>query len=177
MPRGAHVFTSNVDGQFQRAGFAGEDVFEVHGSIHHLQCQQGCGAGIWAADAEEVTVDPETMRAAAPFPRCPGCGAVARPNILMFGDGGFDAGRYVQLEARYQAWLQARTGAKLAVIELGAGTAISTVRSLGEQLVRRHGATLLRFNPREPEVPPGQLGFPMGARAGLEGLQAALDAL
>ncbi|MCO4774205.1 MAG: hypothetical protein KDA24_29510 [Deltaproteobacteria bacterium] len=33
---GVAVFTSNVDGQFQRAGY--ETVCEVHGSIHHLQC-------------------------------------------------------------------------------------------------------------------------------------------
>lgn len=32
----ARVFTSNVDGQFQKAGFP--KVAEVHGSIHHLQC-------------------------------------------------------------------------------------------------------------------------------------------
>jgi len=32
------VFTSNVDGQFQKAGFDPERIAEVHGSIHHLQC-------------------------------------------------------------------------------------------------------------------------------------------
>src|SRR5256885_11999890 len=45
----ARVFTSNVDGQFQRAGFAGEHVAEVHGSIHHLQWQKPCGDRILAA--------------------------------------------------------------------------------------------------------------------------------
>jgi len=29
------VFTSNVDGQFQKAGFNTEKIYEVHGSIHH----------------------------------------------------------------------------------------------------------------------------------------------
>ena len=32
------VITSNVDGQFQKAGFSSEKVYEVHGSIHYLQC-------------------------------------------------------------------------------------------------------------------------------------------
>src|SRR5512146_1313140 len=32
------VVTSNVDGQFQKAGFPPDSVLEVHGSIHHLQC-------------------------------------------------------------------------------------------------------------------------------------------
>jgi NAD-dependent SIR2 family protein deacetylase len=42
MEHGAFVFTSNVDGQFQKAGFNPRRVVEAHGSIHHLQCQNGC---------------------------------------------------------------------------------------------------------------------------------------
>lgn len=40
---GSFVFTSNVDGQFQRAAFADERVLECHGSIHHLQCTTPAG--------------------------------------------------------------------------------------------------------------------------------------
>jgi len=32
------VVTSNVDGQFQKAGYADDRILEVHGSIHHRQC-------------------------------------------------------------------------------------------------------------------------------------------
>src|SRR6266508_1289115 len=39
--------TSNVDGQFQKAGFPEERVLEVHGSIHHLQCTSPCSPAIW----------------------------------------------------------------------------------------------------------------------------------
>lgn len=38
--RSAQVYTSNVDGQFQQAGF--EEVCEIHGSILHLQCAVPC---------------------------------------------------------------------------------------------------------------------------------------
>ena len=31
------VFTSNVGGQFQAAGFLEDQILECHGSIHHLQ--------------------------------------------------------------------------------------------------------------------------------------------
>src|SRR5436305_9987595 len=34
-PGGYFVFTSNVDGQFQKAGFAPTQIVECHGSIHH----------------------------------------------------------------------------------------------------------------------------------------------
>jgi hypothetical protein len=40
-----------------------------------------------------VAVDPTTFRARPPPPCCPRCGALARPNILMFGDGGWEAAR------------------------------------------------------------------------------------
>ncbi|MGB8419614.1 Sir2 family NAD-dependent protein deacetylase [Paraburkholderia sp.] len=42
MRLGAFVFTSNVDGQFQKAGFPDDRVHECHGSIHTLQCLEGC---------------------------------------------------------------------------------------------------------------------------------------
>ncbi|MET0134766.1 MAG: Sir2 family NAD-dependent protein deacetylase, partial [Kibdelosporangium sp.] len=97
------VFTSNVDGQFQRAGFAGEHVAEVHGSIHHLQCFTHCGQQVWAAGAD-VEVDPDTMRAVGELPSCPGCGGLARPNILMFGDYDWQAGRSEAVLSSVATW-------------------------------------------------------------------------
>ena len=44
---GYFVFTSNVDGQFQKAGFADEKIIECHGSIHHFQCLHGCSQPIF----------------------------------------------------------------------------------------------------------------------------------
>jgi NAD-dependent SIR2 family protein deacetylase len=47
---GSFVFTSNVDGQFQRAGFALEAIVEVHGSFDGMQCIAECGVGVFAGD-------------------------------------------------------------------------------------------------------------------------------
>src|SRR5215510_6472541 len=55
-PLGAFVFTSNVDGQFQKAGFAEDEVIECHGSIHFLQCTDYCAQPIYAADSIRVDV-------------------------------------------------------------------------------------------------------------------------
>jgi NAD-dependent SIR2 family protein deacetylase len=38
-PMGGFVFTSNVDGQFQKAGFSDNNIVETHGNIHHIQCR------------------------------------------------------------------------------------------------------------------------------------------
>ena len=84
LPGGYAVFTSNVDGQFQKAGFDPERIVECHGAIEHNQCLHYCDSGIYPAGEEEIAVDLVTMQAADPLPRCPTCDGVARPNILMF---------------------------------------------------------------------------------------------
>lgn len=173
LPGGVFAFTSNVDGQLQKAGF--EDVVEAHGSIHHLQCVADCAAAIWDAAGVEVSVAPASMRASEPLPRCPRCGALARPNILMFGDGAWRSERTDAQEARLGAWLERevikQAGRRLLVIELGAGVAVPTVRRFSEAVTRALGGTLIRINPREPEVPVGAIGLSLGA---LEGLRALL---
>ena len=44
-PGGYFVFTSNVDGHFQKAGFPADRVMEVHGSVDWMQCTASCGVG------------------------------------------------------------------------------------------------------------------------------------
>ncbi len=78
------IATSNVDGQFQKTGFAEDQILEVHGSIHHLQCTTPCSQDIWL-NQETFDIDENSMRAHS-TPLCPKCQRVARPNILMFGD-------------------------------------------------------------------------------------------
>jgi NAD-dependent SIR2 family protein deacetylase len=179
LPGGTFVFTSNVDGQFQKAGFDPEAIVECHGSIHHLQCLEGCGSGIFSASGVEIHVDQETMKATGPLPTCPQCGGLARPNILMFGDGMWDHQRTSEQERRLQAWVDRIQQEKrpLVVVECGAGTGIPTVRMFGERVSGQlPGATLVRLNVREPEVDAGQIGIPCGALAGLEAIEQALRA-
>jgi NAD-dependent SIR2 family protein deacetylase len=165
-PAGAFVFTSNIDGQFQRAGFAAERVYECHGAIDWLQCTR-CAAPPWEAPPGEIAVDEESFRAVGELPRCPACGGLARPNVLMFGDGEWDGARSDAQEARLAAWLGSPR--RVVVVECGAGTAVPSVRMFSEQLVRA-GARLVRINVREPQVPAGQLGLAAGARAALEAI-------
>jgi NAD-dependent SIR2 family protein deacetylase len=168
------VFTSNVDGAFQAAGFAPADVTECHGAIGTLQCSRPCHEGTWPADDVVVSVDEATMRAVPPLPRCPCCGAVARPNILMFGDGSWVPGLHAQRMAEHRAWLRTRDATRVAVVELGAGTAVPTVRRHAE-LASASSARLVRINVREPEVRHGHgVGLAAGARATLEALEALL---
>ncbi|MFO0950480.1 MAG: Sir2 family NAD-dependent protein deacetylase [Isosphaeraceae bacterium] len=177
---GWFVVTSNVDGHFQRAGFDPERIVEVHGAIDWLQCTAGCGIAPFPADPYVVTVDETTMRAAEPFPTCPNCRRLARPNILMFGDYDWVDDRSDIQNARLADWLSTvRPDAKLVVVELGAGTAVPTIRRASETLAQRYKGTLLRINVRESEVPaiapPGQaVSFPYGALEALRSMDTRL---
>ncbi|GAY08745.1 NAD-dependent protein deacetylase of SIR2 family [Pseudonocardia sp. N23] len=167
------VFTSNVDGQFQRAGFEASTVAECHGSIHHLQCLAGCGQPVWAADRVDVGIDPVTMRAHGPLPVCPACGGLARPNILMFGDWSWDPSFARPRLTAHAAWSRENRG-RLVVVEVGAGTAVPTVRRQAELASAATGA-LVRINVREPDVRHGRgVGLAMPAAEALDALDGAL---
>jgi NAD-dependent SIR2 family protein deacetylase len=167
---GAFVFTSNVDGHFQAAGFDPDRVYECHGAIRTLQCTRDCG--LFPGDDVTVDVDPVTFRARAPFPQCPTCGALARPNILMFSDFAWDSARSDEQAKRLEVWLAevAVAHAKLVVIECGAGTALPTVRKFSERAAARAGGLLVRINLREPQTPDGAVGLASGALAALRAL-------
>lgn len=171
MPRGAFVFTSNVDGQFQRAGFRDDQVVECHGSIHHLQCTRPCGAAIWPAGDFVPAVDAAACRLRNAPPRCPHCGALARPNILMFNDGAWLDARTEAQFARLRSWRAAAHG--LVVIELGAGVDIPSVRRMSA--LQR--APLIRINPRAPQREGcAGVGLPLGALEALTRIRRLLGA-
>lgn len=170
LPGGMFVFTSNVDGQFQKAGFSDEQVYEVHGSIHYEQCSRPCGLNVWPTPETTIDVDPETIRAVSPIPRCPRCNAVARPNILMFGDWNWLESRSAAQAERYAEWLNRVANLRLVAIELGAGLAIPTVRLECED----RASALIRINPREPEGPEHCVSLPVGAHAALVAIDELL---
>lgn len=164
MEHGAFVYTSNVDGQFQKAGFAAENVVECHGSLHWLQCMNDCAGRLWEAAGWAPRVDERACRLLSPLPICPDCGELARPNVLMFNDAEWNADRTQRQHQRLEAWLHAVN--RPVVVELGAGTAVPAVRWFASLL----GAPLIRINPREHIVESGQgVGLAGGA---LDVLQA-----
>lgn len=161
------VVTSNVDGQFQKAGFDEGAILEVHGSIHHLQCLDPCCRDIWSNEAE-FSIDHQTMQADR-SPECLHCGGVARPNILMFGDFSWLPDRTAEQEERFGVFLQ-QSGEKTVVIEMGAGSAIPTIRQMSENLGRQTGVEVVRINPREAQIGDEHFSFAVGALEGLEEL-------
>jgi NAD-dependent SIR2 family protein deacetylase len=157
MPAGYVVYTSNVDGHMTRAGFAPEQIYEVHGTIHQLQCLEACTSAIWPADDFHPDVDEQKCELISPIPLCPHCGGFARPNILMFGDSTWNS-RYANRTGYHiEKWVASAN--KKVVIEIGAGTAIPSVRMLCAEA----RSPIIRINPTEWEVRDG-VGVQAGAK-------------
>lgn len=168
------IFTSNVDGQFQVAGFEANTIYECHGSIHYLQCSVPCSEEVWSADGFEPVVDENTSMLVSELPVCPMCGSVARPNILMFSDDSWCSARCDQKEVRLSAWL-AKVQNPL-VIEVGAGTSVPSVRSFSKEVCKKIGARLVRINSREADVVgTNSVGLESGALDGLRSINKVLN--
>lgn len=146
---GYFVFTSNVDGQYQKSGFDPTHVLECHGSIHHLQCTNDCINEVWTAEDTSIEVDQLTCSAINQIPLCPCCGEVARPNILMFDDYHWNDSRELKQRQRFDQWLS--NVQNLVIIECGAGTAIPSVRRQGDF----QWGNLIRINLREAQANKG----------------------
>ncbi len=152
------VFTSNVDGHFQRSGFNPDRIVECHGSINHLQCSVPCGGSIWPIVDLQIQVDTQTMLADGQLPNCPKCGSVARPNVLMFGDFDWLSSRTDHQLSRYEEWLLIENDDHV-VLEFGAGTAVPTVRYEAQ----RQRGHLIRVNPRESDIAGPGISIQCGA--------------
>jgi len=174
---GGFVYTSNVDGAFVKAGLDPSRVVECHGSIHHAQCTRGC-LGIVKMAEGDVAVNEDTFTAEGPLPRCR-CGGLLRPNILMFFDVGWSHRRTGDQEERFTGWLDEVRNkfGRVVVVEVGAGKAISTVRSRSENLAKKLNGALIRINPTDPGGPPGTISIPMGGLAALRQIDETMKSL
>lgn len=72
------VVTQNIDGLHQRAG--SRQVVELHGHLRTVRCMR---CPVRTPLAEAVAQVAEADR---PWPRCPACEAMQRPDVVLFGD-------------------------------------------------------------------------------------------
>lgn len=158
------VVTSNIDLHFQKAGFDKDKVYEIHGRINKFQCIE-CGE-LWEVPKKtKFKVDPLLMELDEP-PHCPSCGCLARPNILLFNDYGFDKEETHQQAKRFNDFMHQYDKGQhtIAIIEIGAGKGIPTIRLMGEFIQKKvKGASLIRINPLDFEGPENTISIRTGA--------------
>jgi NAD-dependent deacetylase len=144
---GFTLITQNVDGLHERAGT--HNVIRYHGSIWTLQCWAECGAPEWQDLRVPLTPLP---------PRCPACGALARPGVVWFG------------EAIPPAAMQAAERATACELFLSVGTSsvVYPAAGLAAQAHAR-GAFTVEINPETTGVAV-DLGIALPAEIALPGL-------
>ena len=117
------VLTTNVDHQFQLAGFDKERLFYTQGDYGLWQCSEPCCQKTW--DNEEtvrrMVAEQRDMRVPTELvPHCPVCGRPMTMNLRCDSTFVQDEGWYAAY-SRYEDFLQRHEGAKVVFLELGVG--------------------------------------------------------
>ena len=117
------VLTTNVDHQFQLAGFPKERLFYTQGDYGLWQCSQPCHANTYD-NYETVKLMVETQRdmrvSSELVPHCPRCGEPMSMNLRADHTFVEDAGWH-QAAQRYQDFMAAHRADKVLYLELGVG--------------------------------------------------------
>jgi NAD-dependent SIR2 family protein deacetylase len=171
---GYFAYTSNVDGHFHFAGYPGDRVAECHGNLHYNQCCEPCHDQVWLDIPDEH--EREQMGDEMPIFFCPQCRGVARPNVLMFGDWDWIREPTEQQMGTFEAWTRAlqAQGARVAMVEIGAGTTLPAIRMQTSSLLSRLDGRLIRINLREADGEGDTLSIPLSALAALEAIERVL---
>lgn len=117
------VLTTNVDHQFQLAGFDKERLFYTQGDYGLWQCSEPCCQKTW--DNEEtvrrMVSEQRDMRVPTELvPHCPVCGKPMTMNLRCDNTFVQDEGWYAAY-SRYEDFLRRHEGAKVVYMELGVG--------------------------------------------------------
>ena len=117
------VLTTNVDHQFQLAGFDKKRLFYTQGDYGLWQCAKPCHQKTY--DNEETVrrmiAQQRGMRVPAELiPHCPVCGGPMTMNLRADNTFVQDEGWY-QAQARYRSFLQRYEGRRVVFLELGVG--------------------------------------------------------
>lgn len=117
------VITTNVDHQFQKAGFDKNRLFYTQGDYGLFQCSTPCGTETYEnqeiirrmVDAQKDMKIPSDL-----VPKCPNCGKPLTMNLRSDDKFVEDEGWHRAAE-RYKTFLQTRNGQRTLFLELGVG--------------------------------------------------------
>ena len=117
------VLTTNVDHQFQRAGFEKQRLFYTQGDYGLLQCTKPCCQKTWENEDQvrEMVEKQKDMRIPTELiPHCPNCGRLMTTNLRSDDQFVEDEGWH-EAAQRYEAFTEKARGKKLLLLELGVG--------------------------------------------------------
>jgi NAD-dependent SIR2 family protein deacetylase len=135
------VMTSNVDGHFEKAGYAVDKIYTIHGDLKHIQCSDKC-----CRDIHPMPKFTKLLDSIVEAPHCDKCGNVMRPLVMMFNDPWFVTTEIDKQAAICLDWLNSKRN--IVGIEIGAGLAVPSLRIYGEERTN----TLIRINPHDYQI-------------------------
>lgn len=152
------IYSTNIDDQFEKAGYRKDRLFCPQNSFTRLQCRKPCCRDIWDAkpyyDKIWEDVDLETMHVPEEdMPVCPHCGGRAVWNLS--NRDYFIPDEVYAPEPAYQKYLEEAKDKKVVFLELGIGfNTPNVIRHPFERYTRTYpNATLIRVNRDHPLVP------------------------
>ncbi|TZE81886.1 Sir2 family NAD-dependent protein deacetylase [Calorimonas adulescens] len=144
------VITTNVESQFEKAGFPKDKIFEVQGNYAYLQCAKGCHDKLYYNEELIKEMAAHTKDCKIPsylVPKCPVCGGLMDVNLRKNNYFVQDENWY-QANNRYDEWLKKNYKKRIIFLELGVGfNTPGIIRYPFEQMVYSNKkSTLIRFN-------------------------------
>ncbi|WP_375753156.1 NAD-dependent deacetylase [Vibrio sp. HN007] len=150
------VITTNVDHQFQNAGFEEERIFATQGDYGLLQCAKPCHNKLYDNEKIVSTMLAQQSDLKVPkalIPKCPVCGGPLDTHLRK--DRTFvENDQWHQAAENYQQFVGSVLNKKLLLLEFGVGyNTPSIIKYPFEQITAQAlDATLVRFNRDYPEV-------------------------
>ena len=150
------VITTNVDAQFEKAGFERERIFAVQGDYQALQCARGCHNKVYDGEArlrEMVNVQNNCRVPSSLVPKCPVCGGEMEVHIRK--DEYFvEDEKWHAAKGRYEAFLSRTEGKRMVLLELGVGyNTPAIIRFPFERMTYQNArVSLIRINRDEAEA-------------------------
>lgn len=150
------VITTNVDHQFQSAGFEQQRIFETQGDYGVLQCAKPCHNKLYDNEklvSAMLAQQSDLKIPTALIPQCPVCGGPLDTHLRK--DGTFvENDEWHKSAENYQQFISSTITNKLLLLELGVGyNTPSIIKYPFEQITAQApDATLVRVNRDYPEV-------------------------
>jgi NAD-dependent SIR2 family protein deacetylase len=144
------VITTNVEGQFTKAGIEKSRLFEVQGNYGYFQCEKGCHDKLYYNKGIVVQMISETSDCRIPsslVPKCPVCGGEMEVNLRKDNFFVQDSKWYAS-EDNYRKFISDTEGKSTVFLELGVGYSTpGIIRFPFETMVRNNPrAILIRLN-------------------------------
>ncbi len=117
------VLTTNVDHQFQKAGFDKQRLFYTQGDYGLFQCSQPCHNSTYSNEdaIRKMVANQKDMKIPTELiPLCPKCGKPMSMNLRCDETFVQDSGWYAAAE-RYSEFLKKYNSSKIVFLELGVG--------------------------------------------------------